>query len=405
MRKELVVKAAAAVLGACLFTGCGINDNNGQVIIPEEQEAQEQENQNVTIGNPWRKCTWDEMKAACDGLFNMPKYSMSSYWGIMENVGEGERPLVEADFTLDGVTYCARAQQGVDESADISGYYYEWTSDEEVTLENWNMTAKLHRFIGEEGMIDLIVWYDPELKTAYSVAANAEDLTGFDIVAVVDSMYYAIPEEYDPNRVYDTYSNDGSVYIHEDYNTMEATLVDGDIEIPIDISMAGFLPQVAKWDVDGDGEDEYVIVENEGHGTGFAWYGLVIGQLVDGEYQFTTYTAEYFIPYIQEAMEFTYDSEAKTITFTINNPGGKVQKTTEPLARALEYNEDVENIGWGDLVNVYLDESGMPYVSFLSGIVYDDSVVPDYEGGVEVEALITVAPDSSIIIGDFHFYE
>ena len=61
--------------------------------------------------------------------------------------------LVQLSFDLNGDSFTARAQVTGDRTADISGMYYEWTQQDDVTLANWadgQMKGKYYRYIGKD---------------------------------------------------------------------------------------------------------------------------------------------------------------------------------------------------------------------------------------------------------------
>ena len=104
--------------------------------------------------------------------------------------------MVQLDFRMEGVAFTARAQYGVGENEDISGMYYDWDVQDDVTLANWgegHMQGKTYRSLGDGWTVDLCTWYDIEIGIAYSLSAEAADLDGFDIQAIAEQMY-------DPNN-------------------------------------------------------------------------------------------------------------------------------------------------------------------------------------------------------------
>ena len=92
----------------------------------------------------------------------------------------------------EGVSFTAREWYGVPEDTDISGMYYTWTAEDDVTLANWAgglMPGKAYRFIGDDKYVDLITWHDLETGALYSLSCEAPSLDGFDIQAVAEAMY------------------------------------------------------------------------------------------------------------------------------------------------------------------------------------------------------------------------
>ena len=187
--RKKIAKAAAGILTcAILVTGCGAG-NGGQQTEAEKTEA---ETQTMTLANPWVSCTAEEAAGICDNLFVVPEGASDVNWLKLTTVNPGEKELVQVTFTLDGISYTARAQQGLNGDSDISGYYYEWTSKDEsnFSLYQWDLPAKEYRFVGEEGSIDLLTWYDADKKIVYALSATGADLEGFDITAIAGQMRY-----------------------------------------------------------------------------------------------------------------------------------------------------------------------------------------------------------------------
>ncbi|MCR5419311.1 MAG: hypothetical protein K6E84_10380 [Lachnospiraceae bacterium] len=207
----------AGVLAGMVMTGCGSQAEAPATAEPETAEAEqevseeaaaseetegaaEEESGETQMANPWKECTEEDAKAACPRLFKAPEDAVVNGWSMMEvesNENGIPGPLVQMDFRMAGVDFCARAQYGVDENEDIAGMYYDWAATESVTLANWgggNMTGKLTRYMEEGWTVDLLTWYDYEIGIAYSLSAEAEDLDGFDLQAVAEQMYEAANE-------------------------------------------------------------------------------------------------------------------------------------------------------------------------------------------------------------------
>lgn len=203
MKKETLRRTFMAIATGVMLTmtatGCGEAkkpaegpaENPAQAETGEEDQAME----NVSVANPRVEITGDEARTLCTRLFKAPDGASDIKWIKLEGSEADSSinlPLVELDFKLDGMDFCARAQTGAKEDADISGMHYEWTAEEDVTLANWgmgNMQGRTHRASDSQGYADLITWYDIEIGIAYSLSVTAPDLDGFDIQAVAEQMY------------------------------------------------------------------------------------------------------------------------------------------------------------------------------------------------------------------------
>ena len=127
---------------------------------PAEPEITAGPDESVDMANPWHDITEAEAKELCPKSF------------------------------IAGNSFTAREQITGDPDADISGMYYDWTHQMDVTLRNWaDITCRTYRWIGEEGYADLCSWYDTESETSYSVSVTASDLDGFDLCAIAEALH------------------------------------------------------------------------------------------------------------------------------------------------------------------------------------------------------------------------
>lgn len=145
--------------------------------------------------NPWRDCTEEEAGTYVPNGFSAPEGSTNIRWSVCEPVEGSTNPeiMVQLDFDYEGLSYTAREQAvpGT-EITDISGLYYEWTSESDGILANWaggKMPCKFYRYVGEEGYVDLVLWFDIETGYAYSLSTQSDDLDGFDIQAIAEMIY------------------------------------------------------------------------------------------------------------------------------------------------------------------------------------------------------------------------
>ena len=201
------------IAGMILMTGCSSVPGSSETapeVVAEEIEAPAAEDANETettentedtsketsenaetqIANPWKEITEEEAGKHTTRMFKVPDGAQNVTWSMNDSENK-ENPLIQVNFTLDGLDFTARTQYGAPEYADISGMYYEWTAKDEGKLGGWgsgNMDAKFFRYVGDE-CADLCTWYDIEIGIAYSLSTTAKDLDGFDIQAVAEAMY------------------------------------------------------------------------------------------------------------------------------------------------------------------------------------------------------------------------
>ena len=149
------------------------------------------------MANPWRDCTEEEAYQYAPNCFSAPERSTNVHWSMMVTEGQDMNgipgPLVQMQFDLDGLSFCAREQLVPGESiVDISGMYFDWQDTENVTLANWgggNMPAEIKTYQGEDEDAEICLWFDIETGATYSLSVDAEDLDGFDIQAVAEAIY------------------------------------------------------------------------------------------------------------------------------------------------------------------------------------------------------------------------
>lgn len=206
MKKRFLAMAAAGVLSVAMLAGCGEEaapaapeTQTAPETTPEATEAPKGEGAEnpgeVGMANPWRDSTEEEADALIPRMFVAPEGAKVLSWMVLDDAKEAngkEGPLVDLQFDLNGRIFDARAQITGDDYLDLSGLYYEWTVEDEVTLANWgggNMKGNMYRNINETGYVDLITWYDVEIGISYSLSVAAEDLDGFDIQAIAEQMY------------------------------------------------------------------------------------------------------------------------------------------------------------------------------------------------------------------------
>ena len=188
MKKTYVV--LASVMMIALATGCGKEEKTTEattqaVTTTEEAVGGDQ------VANPWKAITEDEAVATIPRLFKAPDDAEDVKWSVMESE-ETKNPMVQLDFERDDTDFTARAEVGGKEE-DISGMFYDWTAEEDVTLSNWgdgNIPAKLYVFSEDGAAKDmLITWFDVEVGINYSLGATGDDLNGLDLSAVAAQMY------------------------------------------------------------------------------------------------------------------------------------------------------------------------------------------------------------------------
>lgn len=209
MRKNTAVRFACLAMAGILvtFSACGNNaaveQETGTPAAGKAESSAADTEPNATIANPWVEITEEEANEIIPRLFIVPEGATDPRWRKCESLGDRDKgisPMVQLNFELDGLSYAARAQTGIDENTDIGGYFGDWTvGPEDDTLSTWGggeMPAKTYRAITDDEYFDQISWYDVETGVSYCLNVSAKDLDGFDILAVAESM--APGEEFMP---------------------------------------------------------------------------------------------------------------------------------------------------------------------------------------------------------------
>ncbi len=216
MKKKFLIPFLVGTM-VLAMTACGSSENVDNSDADSEaiteiskaaMEAATAASSAAGIANPWRDITEDEAYTYISNPISAPEGAENIVWSVNDSVADPSGfpgPLVQLTFDLDDLSFTARQQMTGDSEADVSGVYYTWTVEDECTLANWAegaMPAKDYRYIGDEGYVDLITWFDYELGSAYSLTVSAPDLDGFDIQAVAEQMcdpakmgYSEIPDD------------------------------------------------------------------------------------------------------------------------------------------------------------------------------------------------------------------
>ena len=215
-----------------------------------------------------------------------------------------------------------------------------------------------------------------ELRLAFGQAAS---------LCEVEPEVEAEPQEEKPEKnVKDYYSSDGSVFIRRDFDEMKSYIIDGDRWIAVNASMEGYDPIIDKFDVDGDGIEEYLIADCEGTGTGCSLYGLIIvkaGKIGDKVVQ-TKYPSRTLAKMLEEAIDYRYDEKTHEITVFEKLPADTDRY--EGYTTKLRQDADLKSIVFTDIINLSFKD-GKVYLIAPVGCIYSDTSYPDYDNSIIIK--------------------
>ncbi|MCR5591689.1 MAG: hypothetical protein K6F73_09180 [Lachnospiraceae bacterium] len=192
MKKKIIIAIVFAMIMASVSGCAAVQSPQADTATAEPKEPAEKSEESTYVANPWVSIPEEEANTYCNRLFKAPEGSTGVIWSKLTGSEKDScvnQPLVQMKFMLDGMDFTARAQDGAEEDADISGMYCEWDAEDEALLDNWGWTCTSKRSLTEGDMADLCEWYDVEIGIKYSLSVSAPDLDGFDIVAVAEEMY------------------------------------------------------------------------------------------------------------------------------------------------------------------------------------------------------------------------
>ncbi|MBQ6374531.1 MAG: hypothetical protein IJJ45_08620 [Clostridia bacterium] len=141
-----------------------------------------------TIANPWADVTEDELLQVSGLSFCVPDGAEDVIYRWLESDG-----LAEMQFSLDGDEYCARIQPAAlqpGELLDISGMYYDWEHEEEITV--GGCYGKIGIAQDGEDWVELCQWYDAVPGLMYTLSVYTIEADGLDLTAVAEMVYQPV---------------------------------------------------------------------------------------------------------------------------------------------------------------------------------------------------------------------
>ena len=141
------------------------------------------------IANPWTEMTEEALMQASGLSFGVPEDAQDVVyrWLADEN-------LAEMQFTMDGDEYFARIQPAALEDGEwmnISGMYFQWDNEEDVTIGRCPGTLGLAQ-TGSEDWVETCQWYDAAPGLMYALSVYTTDPDGLDLTAVAQMVYLPV---------------------------------------------------------------------------------------------------------------------------------------------------------------------------------------------------------------------
>ena len=141
----------------------------------------------LTITDPWTDLTEEELTQASGVTFGVPEGAEDVVYRWLES-----ESIAEMQFTLDGDEYCARIKPAALEAGvleNISGMYFAWENEEEVTIGGHCLGTLGLAQTGSEDYTELCQWYDLVPGLMYSLSVYTTDPDGLDLTAVAEMVY------------------------------------------------------------------------------------------------------------------------------------------------------------------------------------------------------------------------
>lgn len=201
---------------------------------------------------------------------------------------------------------------------------------------------------------------------------------------IEDSYNNIFVDDPEDENIFDYYSStDGSLFIRQDLNTQSSYINDHGRWIQIDIATGAYGPRIEKFDVDGDGVEEYVIAECEGTETGFSVYGLIIYEDDGNKATSYKYDYSYFVNMIDESIDYNYNENTHELDVHEKLP--PYYDRYEGCSVTLDSNLTFEKIVYTDIINISIENDRI-YMSAPIGCVYSEYMAPDYDNAILVKA-------------------
>lgn len=140
----------------------------------------------AAVANPWEDLSAEALKEATGVTFGVPEGAENVIYRYLP----GEN-LAEMQFSWSGGSFCARSKPAADgkDLPDISGMYYPWEHEEDVTIGQGKGSIALARET-DGTWAERCLWYDPAAGRVNSLSVIAPDADGLDLAALAEQVFY-----------------------------------------------------------------------------------------------------------------------------------------------------------------------------------------------------------------------
>ena len=148
------------------------------------------------IANPWTDMTKEGLEQVSGVALNVPEDAEDVVFRWLDSEN-----LAEIQFMLDGDEYCFRVKPAVLEAGrleNISGIYYGWENERNITIGHCDGTIGQYQ-TGSEEWMELCQWYDLAPGLMYSISVyTTKGLDGLDLTAVAEMVYIPMQGDAEP---------------------------------------------------------------------------------------------------------------------------------------------------------------------------------------------------------------
>ena len=190
--KKKIVLAAVAISCMAMAAGCGkletAKETTAATEVATEVVTEEigtgDEGDAIGMANPWIESDKTAVTVATNVELSVPEDAENVSYSYL--TGEN---LAQVTFTRGGENWIYRGVM-VDSFDDISGMYYDWDNEEEVTVSG--RKAVLYDYVSDTETVWMIDWYDTVPGVMYSLSvttADSEELNGLDMQGMAEALF------------------------------------------------------------------------------------------------------------------------------------------------------------------------------------------------------------------------